>query len=199
MAMQHSATKSQGRTSPIVRAAAFEVATPTHAEPEPSAAAAPDHVHMLHDVLTALKRQIDELRSRRRQSLTDIAALSIELGVALTERMLHAEISANRQRLDRIVLQALDRLPVGSKATVRGHPDDLALLKQQLASPDDAAKTDALAPKVDLGNDVTLQPDPTLGRGNIKLEADDFFVSWDTATCLKEFRAALLEETFKDA
>jgi len=145
--MQQSTTRGIGRPSHIVRAASLEVeipkpATPTSATSEPVIACHADEsadAKALHGVLVALGKQVEDLRGRRRQTLRDLAGVSVELGVAIAERLLGTEIAANRQRLDLIVRLALERLPLVPAVVVHGHPDDMALLEKQMAGHDDLA------------------------------------------------------------
>jgi flagellar biosynthesis/type III secretory pathway protein FliH len=189
--------RSHGRPSNIVRAAALEIACAvptfeedeTAAKNEAAALAAAKDAQALHELLVALGRQVEELRGRRRQTIGDISGLSVELGVALAERLLGAEIAADRQRLDAIVQQALTRLPAARAITVRAHPDDIALLERQL---DDHADLKACR------DTMTLRADMDIARGQLRLDAGEFFVEWDTARTLAELRSTLLETTFTD-
>jgi len=144
---------------------------------------------VLRDLRAALERQMEELRGRRQQSISEIARLSVELAAALVEELVKAEIGADRQRLDRIVRGALERVPAAKAVTVRGHPDDIALLEQQVANHEDLQAC---------RETLTLRPDGAVPRGRLTLEASDFFVEWDTSSCLAELRGALLEATLTD-
>ena len=193
--MQQSIGRGPGRPSKVVRADAIEFAIDPPAILEPSEiqprADSPEtkEAQAWSALLVALSRQVEELRGRRRQTIDEVAGLSVELGVTLAERLLGANIAANRQRLDRIVRQALDRLPPGPAVSVRGHPDDITLLKQQLAEEEDLQS----------GNEpLNFRHDSALARGHLRLEAGDYFVAWDTASCLAELRTALLAETLTD-
>jgi flagellar biosynthesis/type III secretory pathway protein FliH len=122
------------------------------------------------------------------QSVADLSRLSVDLAATLAERLLQTEITADRQRLDRIVQGALARLPAARAVTVRGHADDIALLDKQVANNDELSR-----------EALTLRKDVTLPRGRIVVEAGDFFVEWDTSKCLAELRAALDEANLTDA
>jgi len=135
--MQQSTTRGIGRPSHIVRAASLEVeipkpATPTSATSEPVMPATLTEsadAKALHGVLVALAASRD-LRGRRRQTLRDLAGVSVELARdrGATAR---TENAANRQRLDLIVRLALERLPLVPAVVVHGHPDDKALLEKR--------------------------------------------------------------------
>jgi flagellar biosynthesis/type III secretory pathway protein FliH len=143
----------------------------------------------LRTLVAELTSLIQQTRARDRQALDEVARLSVELGTALAERLLNVEIAANRQRLDRIVATALERMQTSRTIAVRGHPADLALLERQMAEQPDLARYRGV---------LTLRREETLQRGQIKLEADELFIAWDTPRCLAELRAALLEETYMD-
>ncbi len=193
--------RNANRLSSIVRAAAVEVACPEPPPPPPPtplliqpskdalAAAEAREAQALRDLLAALGHQVQELRGRRQQSIGEIARLSVELAAVLAEDLVKTEIGADRQRLDRIVRGALERVPTVKAVTVRGHPDDIALLEKQLANHEDLQAC---------GEMLTLRPDGAVARGRLTLEASEFFVEWDTASCLTELRGALLEATHTD-
>src|SRR5690349_9599198 len=94
------------RSSAIVRAAALEIAVPAASpppievrrdEPAPPDPAAQD-AEALRGVLAILTKQVQELRARRVQNLDEVAHLSVELAIAIAERLLCTEIAADRQR-----------------------------------------------------------------------------------------------------
>ena len=144
---------------------------------------------VLRNLLTELAQLVDNIKAQERQGLGEVAQMSVELAAVIAERLLASAIIANRQRLDRIVLSALERMQTARAVTVRGHAEDLALLERLMAEHAD------LAPYRDI---LTFRHDEGCERGQLKVEADDWFIEWDTPRCLAEMRAALLEETFMD-
>jgi flagellar biosynthesis/type III secretory pathway protein FliH len=171
-------------------ACALATATP----PGSSALAVPAHqplldAQALRHLAAELTNVVQEMRARDRQALDEIARLSVEVGTALAERLLNTEIAANRQRLDRIVAMALERMPTSRSIAVHGHPDDLALLERQWAEHLDPTRYRDV---------LVLRPDEACQRGQIKLETDELFIAWNTQRCLAELRAALLEQTYMD-
>ena len=130
----------------------------------------------------SLERLAETIRERTERQNAEISRTAVELGVALAERLLLAEIAADRQRIDRIVEASLQRMPPSSAVTVRCHPRDLELLER---------------PRENEGADrpaLKLRPDPSVERGRLKLESDEWFVEWDTNRALAELRYVLLEE-----
>src|SRR5436305_2075756 len=83
-------------------------------------------------LLTSLTGLVDEIQKQKRQAPGELAQLSVELAAAIAERLVGAAIGANRQRLDRIVVSALERMQVKHSVVVRGHAEDIALLERLL-------------------------------------------------------------------
>ncbi len=164
--------------------AALSVATPKAAQP-----AAVQEIPALRNMLADWQRLILEIQARQAPPHAEVAQMSVELGVAIAERLLGTEIAANRQRLQRIVQSTLERMPAARFVVVRGHPDDLSLLQKQVREHAELQGHDDV---------LTFRPEESLKRGQFKLEADEWFTEWDTTRSLADLRAALLEETFTD-
>lgn len=141
------------------------------------------------ELMASLAQAVDTLRAQRAQTPAEIAQASVELGIAIAERLLETEIAADRQRLDRIVRTALERIPSNRAVVLRAHPDDVALVRQQMENSPPDRRDDLIA----------FQPDGAIPRGQIKLEADEVFVEWDTQRALADLRNALVEETITEA
>src|SRR5438105_4061950 len=58
----------------------------------------------LGQILAECARLAQDLQTRDRRTLGDIARMSVELAAAIAERLVGAAIAADQQRLDRIVL-----------------------------------------------------------------------------------------------
>ncbi len=163
---------------------------PTSAPAPKAVPAAPaQEMLALRQLLADWKRLMLETQARQGPVVAEVTQMSVELGVAIAERLIGTEIAADRQRLERIVKSTLERMSAARFVVVRGHPDDLALLQRQIQEQAD------LQGYLDL---LTFRPEETLQRGQFKLEADEWFIEWDTARSLADLRAALLEETFTD-
>ena len=143
----------------------------------------------LRNDLSELARRAKDIHAQEKTAAADMAQMSVELGVAIAERLLGVEIAADRQRLDRIVAGVLEKMPATRSVLVRGHPKDLTLLQVQLAEHTDWASYREL---------LRFRPDETCARGRFKIESDDWFMEWDTQRCLTEMRTALLEEIFAE-
>ena len=149
----------------------------------------PVDTSMLRLLMEELNRLVERLRRQHRDASAEIAQAAVELGVAVAERVVHVEIQADRQRLDRIIRDALERMTPTTSVRVRGSADDLALLERQLAEHAD------LQPHRHL---LAFHPEKGAGRGELKLDADEWFVEWDTQRSLAELRGALIDEVFAD-
>jgi flagellar biosynthesis/type III secretory pathway protein FliH len=159
------------------------------AVPQPPPAPPKEELAQLRNLLAELARLAQEIQTRERQTQTEVAPVSVELGVAIAERLLAGEIAANRQRLDRIVANTLERMPAARFVVVHAHREDVALLQKLVAQHSDLERHRDL---------LTFRAEDNLKRGQLKLEADEWFAEWDTQRSLAELRAALLEQTFGD-
>ena len=144
----------------------------------------------VNSMLDSLAALIGKAKQQRSRTATEIAQQSVELGVAIAERLLGAAIALDRQRLDRMVAASLERLPATDSCVVRAHPDDVVLLRGQI---------DANAACEKWRESLVLQPDETCERGRLILEAGDLFVDWDTQRGLAEMRTLLLDEILTEA
>lgn len=149
----------------------------------------PADVQAFQRLLGELRARVDEVYSQRQQSKSEVAALGVEIGIALAEHLLMAQIHANRHRLDRLVQTVLDRWPASRSISVRANPQDVTLLQGQLENQAASGKT------VDL---LDCRADDGMPRGKVVFETDDWFAEWDVRQCLAELRTRLLEETFAE-
>jgi flagellar biosynthesis/type III secretory pathway protein FliH len=180
---------SSGPTPTLPEAAPAPPARPVASDPKPTAAQEAQDAASLQTFLAEWARLVQEMRTRDRHTFDEVAQMSVELGTAIAERLIGAEIAANRQRLDRIVLAALDRMQAARSIVARGHPDDLALLERQIAEHAELERYRSM---------LAFRREESCQRGQWKLEADEWFMEWDVSRSLAELRAALLEETFMD-
>ncbi len=140
--------------------------------------------------LRSLAQVIDSVREHSRSLRVDIAELSVELGVAIAERLLASSLSGDRQRLDQIVLALLERVQSKQAVVIEVSPADLALLEVQTKANPDLQR---------IGESCAFKANPAFARGRLKLQTDEMFIDWDTQRCLAEIRSVLLDEAFTDA
>jgi len=155
--------------------------------PPPPAPKSDDGVAWMH-FQTELHAAIADVRSWRRDVGKDLARVGVTLATAIAERLLEAEIAADRQRLDRIVQRSLEQMQAAQAIVVRGHPDDLSLLRRQL-------DTHSL---IGHSDDLVLRADATLQRGQLKIETDEWFLEWDTRRSASELHDLLQEAIVSD-
>lgn len=166
-----------------------EVAPPPPPPPPAPPPPPPVDTSVLRLLMENLKLIADSVRGQHRDMSVEIAQTAVELAVALAERVVQAEIAANRQRLDRIVSDALERMAPTAAILVRGNADDLALLERQLEEDVDLRQHRHL---------LSFHAEKDACRGELKLEADEWFVEWDTQRSLAELRESLSQEIFAD-
>lgn len=77
-------------------------------------------------VLNRLKHTVGELQSLRAEMIHKTEKQVVELAVAMARRIVHREISLDRELLTAMARVALDRLGESATATIRLHPDDYA-------------------------------------------------------------------------
>src|SRR5207237_6948160 len=117
-------------------------------------------------ILAECARLAQDIQTRDSRVLGDIARMSVELAVAIAEPLVGAAITADQQRLDRIVLGVLDRMPPARAILVRGHSDDLALLEKQIPGHADMERFRGM---------LTFRSEPACSRGQWKVEAEEWF------------------------
>src|SRR5688572_15824042 len=74
---------------------------------------------IVQQIAGTLARICDELDTRRQEIGDEVARASVELAIQITERLLMTEIAADRQRLDRMVEQALARVAAADNVVLR--------------------------------------------------------------------------------
>jgi flagellar biosynthesis/type III secretory pathway protein FliH len=158
--------------------------SPTDGRDETSSA---DDGLLLRQCIGEFEKLIAKLRLRESTTIDSLAQATVELAVTLAERLMNEAIAADRQRLDCVVRDALERLQPARKVTISGHADDIALLQRQLNEDVPSVQAD-LAFRVEKGR----------MRGQLKIETEDLFVDFDPQRSLNELRERLLEETFAD-
>lgn len=138
------------------------------------------------------RRQLQGLMDRLRQTLDQLSTLRddltrrteremVELALAIAGRILHREVTLDRELLLVMARLALDRLTDVSTATIRLHPDDEAAAR---------AGRDGWP-----GGSVTIVSDAAVRPGSCVLETAAGQMELGIDAQLKEMAAALLGET----
>jgi len=144
------------RTIPEPVAATFpnELGQKVVAAPPPS----PD----LTPLLTAISSQLTILDERRRQSLSELQQVALELAISVASHLVHQAISNDQFAVEKLVQQAISTLGINAAPTISLHPLDLELLHKRLLhepvpwSPDQ----------------VTIRSDPGVNRGGCRIETE---------------------------
>jgi flagellar assembly protein FliH len=116
----------------------------------------------------------------REQMLTDLEPQVVELAVVIAQKFVAAERLANPQILQEMIQQALQQLQETGEIVIRLHPADMKQGRETL--PDWQAEMGEHC-------NITLLPDPSLGRGDCRVESNSQVIS-----CLLDERFAALRE-----
>jgi len=109
----------------------------------------------LLNVFKSMRTASEELQQLREKVLRDSEDDLLALTVAVARRVIHHEISQNRQLVTQVIKAALRNLNDKDQLIVRVHPDDHALL---ISSQDQALWQELTALSCTLKADATLQP-----------------------------------------
>lgn len=145
----------------------------------------------------AAARRAEPMMRRLAQTLEEVAAVRtdmirqterqmVELALAVGRRVLHREISLDRDLLIAMARVALDRLGDTGLVTVRLHPDD-------------HAATVAASPANWAGTNVTVMGDASVARGGCRIESDFGSLDAGVDAQIRELGRALLGESAQDA
>jgi flagellar biosynthesis/type III secretory pathway protein FliH len=128
-----------------------------------------------------VSRTIDELASLRREIVRRTERQTVQLVLALAERVVQREVTLDRTLLMGMARSALDRLGDYGTATIRLHPEDLKVIGQAGESAE--------------GVPVRVLPDPAIARGGCLVESDFGLMDASPDAQFRELaRALLLDE-----
>lgn len=134
-------------------------------------------------MLRRLAQTLDELASLRAEMVRKTERQLVELALALARRIVHREVTLDRELLVAMARVAIDRLGDRVAATVRLHPDDFAMV-----SAGGASGGSGPAPG------VTVVADPRVSAGGCLVESDFGLIDVSIDAQLSELAAALLGE-----
>lgn len=109
-------------------------------------------------MLRRLTETLEELTSLRAQMIHQTEHQMVELALAVARRVVHREISLDRDLLVAMARVALDRLGESARVTVRFNPEDFEII---------AASADHWS-----GTNVTVVADARISRGGCRVESD---------------------------
>jgi len=136
---------------------------------------------LIEQTLSSLSRVVRELREQRSQERIEWRRAAVELGVTLATRLLHDQIASDAFPIETVVRELLEQFDRGP-ITVFLHPLDVVLLQRRLDGKPLSEQLEGLK----------IEEDPTLGRGDCRVETADEVVLAQLETQLAETRQRLL-------
>ena len=138
-------------------------------------------------MLRRLTQTLDEMTTLRAQMIRDTEQQMVSLALAIARRVIHREVSLDRDLLIAIARVALDRLGDDAKISVHLNPDDYAATE--------AARTHEWE-----GTQVSVVADARVPRGGCRIESDFGALDAGIDAQMQELAHALLgDEGSKDA
>ena len=130
-------------------------------------------------MLRRLTETLDELTSLRAQMIHQTEHQMVQLALAVARRVVHREISLDRDLLVAMARVALDRLGESAQVTVR-------------LSPEDFEATAAARAAQWTGTNVTVVADARVSRGGCRIESDLGVMDAGADAQIQEIARALL-------
>lgn len=139
----------------------------------------------LQQTLDAIQEAVQESEQRRQQSLNELQKIAVELALMAAEHVVFRELQHDSLGVEQLIMAAIARIGLPCAATLQLHPEDLALLRNQLGSR-------AVPWNEQL---LTLTADAGVERGGVRLEsAAGRIVFSDVATRLADIRQEWMEK-----
>lgn len=132
--------------------------------------------------LTALAAKVETLQESRRRDWRDWQRGAVELAVTLASRLLHDRLTAGDFPVESLVGELLGQVGGVGPVVVHLHPEDLALLQSRFGD----------RPLTEGQENLTIVPDPALGRGDCRVETGDAVALAQLPVQLEEARRRML-------
>ncbi|MGE0591277.1 MAG: FliH/SctL family protein [Vicinamibacterales bacterium] len=132
-------------------------------------------------MLRRLAQTVEELTTLRAQMIHETERQLVQLALAIARRIVHREVTLDRDLLVAIARVGLDRLGESAQVTVRLHPEEYEAVG--------AARIARIG-----GNNVQVVPDERVGRGGCRLESDLGMLDAGVDAQIQELARALLGE-----
>ena len=132
-------------------------------------------------MLRRLTDTITELTALRASMIRQTETQIVELALGVARRVVHREVSLDRNLMIAIVRVALDRLGESAHVTVRLHPEEFEATG--------AARLAEFA-----GTDITFAADARVGRGGCRVESEMGMLDAGVDAQIQEIARALLGE-----
>jgi len=164
------------KNSAVVTAAQFpQESLKPPAPPEPD----------LRPLLESLISTMTEMEERRRQSLSELQHIAVELAVAVASQLVSHAIDREQFAVEELVTAMVQKTGLTQPVTVALHPADLKLLEKRLTTMPQSWNRER----------VTLLPDHGVARGGCRAELPDgqMLIS-EVTSRLSEIRRHWMEE-----
>jgi hypothetical protein len=132
--------------------------------------------------LGQVRDAVGALRADHAGRLQELQRAAAELAASMATRLLHDTVIADEFPVERKVRDMLAQLDDSAPATIHLNPDDVRLLESRLAG----------APLAPGRDDVRVESDASLGRGDCRVEAGDAMLVSSLVQELQELRDELL-------
>lgn len=155
------------------------------AELEPAAAAAVvQHDPQVVQLLESVQQAVLELEDRRRESLSELQQAVVELSVAIASQLTYRVIEAGEFAVEKMVQDAVSRLPAAEHVKLRLNPADHELFHERLkAIPAESLDSRSLQ----------LTADPSVSRGGCLAELPEQGILFDIELLLGDLHTELME------
>jgi hypothetical protein len=160
------------------------ITAPPAAPLEATPANPPSSDPRLLELVTSISQKLGELESRRRESLAELQQAVVELSVAIASQLTYRIIDSGEFAVEKMVEDAVSRLPAAEHVTLRLNPQDLELFQQRIKSMP-AASLDARS--------LHLAADPAVGRGGCLAELPEQGILCDIELLLGDLHTELME------
>lgn len=137
---------------------------------------------VLAQILATLRSTAAELRRQQQERLREWQRAAIELALTIASRLLYDRIQSGEFPIEARVREMIAQLEHEPVVAVRLHPQDLKLLRDRLGEQS----------LVGTGEQVRLLADPTLARGECRVEGRETLVLSDVVRQLEQIREELL-------
>lgn len=131
-------------------------------------------------VVRRLTQTIDELRALKADLVHQTEQQVVQLALAIARRIIHREVSLDRELVLTMSRVALERLGATAAATIRLHPDDYAAVMH--------GRPDGSAP----AGETTVVADPLVRRGGCLVQSDFGLIDIGVDAQVDELAASLL-------
>jgi hypothetical protein len=156
------------------------VPPPVFVPPEPAPVPEAD----LRPLVETLLHAVEELELRRRGVLGELQQATIELAVAIASKLTYRVIEAGEFAVEKLVQDAVSRLPANGPVSVWLNPEDLKLLQARLSPEEFRALT---------SDHIRLLPDATVSRTGCRAELPEEGILSDLHLTLGDLHEELME------